>query len=89
MIKLEDSTYYDISVECQAVVWEVLRVLDGAPLFDSIKILDCTKRILEYNSVWHYPKPEPEKNEIAELADKVAGQVAEAIKQLHADKPLP
>lgn len=88
MIKLEDSTYYDMSVECQAVVWEVLRVLDGAPLFDSIKILDCAKEILEYNSVWHMPKTEPEKDETAELADKVASHIAEAIKQLHADKPL-
>ena len=79
--------YRFMDERCKRAVYDILSIFDGAPLCDIEQVLDCVKDVVERDSVWHYPKPEPEKNEIAELADKVAGQVAEAIKQLPVDKP--
>ena len=81
-------TYKFMDERCQRAVCDILKIFDGAPLHDVKEVLECVKQIIARDSVWHFPKPEPMKDEIDELADKVAGQVAEAIKQLHTNKPL-
>ena len=82
MIKFsDDSIYQDLDERNRKAVWDILSVLNNAPLCDARKVLDCAKEILEYNAVWHYPKAESEKENFDELADKVARRLVEQFAQ--------
>ena len=81
-------TYKFMDERCQRAVCDILKIFDGAPLHDVKEVLECVKQIIARDAVWHMPKPEPEENETAEMADKVASHIAEALKKFHVDKPL-
>ena len=81
-------TYKFMDERCQRAVCDILTILDGAPLHDVKEVLECVKQIIARDAVWHMSKSEPEENETAELADKVASHIAEALKKFHVDKPL-
>lgn len=80
--------YRFMDERCKRAVYDILSIFDGAPLCDIEQVLDCVKDVVERDSVWHMPKPEPKENETAELADKVASHIAEALKKFHVDKSL-
>ena len=83
-----ENVFYEIDECGREKLRVILKALEGMSTVGAINMLEFAKQTIIAGSEWKLPGAEPTKESFDELADKVARQLAEAIKKLNVGKPL-